>query len=146
MPLRIDRKRVREYINGKYSVQQLLASRCKVRVSVGQTFRCPFHDDNRKSAKLYPDNAFFCFAEGRQYKAHEIMLMTGTKIEELAKEVPDSYVQVEEKPKDIVSLYGEAVSRIRKQYIKTGDLRGLIEDWKREVINGRQAGVAEGKR
>lgn len=121
-------KRVIDYINSKYSVQDLLYKLYNIRVSAGYTFLCPFHDDSAKSAKLFDDNHFYCFAESRQYSAYDILKANGVSFSQLKNKVPDDYV-VEDKGarnSEILLAYARG---FREQFKESGDLEELIMLW-----------------
>lgn len=128
--------RVVSYINQIYRVEDLLLEIYGVRVHLGAKFLCPFHNDNRRSAKLFEDNSFFCFAEGKQYSPYWILIKAGKKHSELARLVPQEFVNEHEKRKYFdVEFYREMTIRLTEYYKKSNDLFGLIDNWNSIIQN-----------
>ena len=69
-----------EYLNKRVPVDVLLRHFHGICVSPNQTFRCPYHDDEVSSAKLFGDNAFFCFACQKQYTPYRILRKNGYSV------------------------------------------------------------------
>lgn len=123
----MDQRTVRSYINSAYRVEDLLYKYYGMSVGVGYTFQCPYHHDRRKSAKLYADNAFFCYACCKQFDPYTILCMSGVK--DLEKQVPAGYLPTEIKGRSGVSKLASVVTRIGAQFKLDRDLYKLTEEW-----------------
>ena len=69
-------------INKFYKVEDILEKLFNIRL-FSDTIICPFHDDNRKSAKVYHDkdgDRIYCFTESKQYAISDILLFKGGDI------------------------------------------------------------------
>jgi len=56
----------RALLNSKLSLLKML-KKLGAEVRANGTLCCPFHDDERPSAKLFPDNRMWCFTCGKMY-------------------------------------------------------------------------------
>lgn len=70
-------------MNSQVSMQALLKKHFGVDVAPGAGCRCPFHDDSRRSAKLFADNVLYCWAESRQYRPFDVLLLLGSTLQQL---------------------------------------------------------------
>jgi hypothetical protein len=122
-------KRIVQYVNKNYSVKDLLKKFYGLDVSVGYTFKCPFHNDKIKSAKLFPDNRFYCFAEGKQYSPYLIMRNAGFSFSDLSKEVPEDFEYDKEDIAIDDNFYKMIAFSFRDEFKKTGDIKKLIVNW-----------------
>ena len=121
-----DSFRVKEYINSKYSVIDLLNENFDMDVTEGTTCCCPFHEDNRRSMKVFKDAAW-CFAERIQFTPYKVLLEMGYTKEQLAAVVPDEY-KVEQKQ----NVNDEALKLLphaRQHFIKTSSISDLVTIW-----------------
>lgn len=122
--------KVAAFINETYSAQDLLYKMFKIRVTPGQTFRCPFHTDNRKSAKLYADNAFWCFACSKQFTPYRIMTSAGYTYEGLRKLMPPGFEPKEVKKKTFdEEFYKAIVAGLSKTFRETSNVLLLVDNW-----------------
>lgn len=143
----VDSRTVRAYIKSAYKVEDLLHRYHGISIGVGETFRCCYHDDRRKSAKLYADNSFWCYACCRQFDPYTIMIMAGVKPKDLEKLVPVGYVPTEIKGRSSVSKLASAVTVIGTQFKNDKDLYRLLESWIKvanELSEKRQDSVQVG--
>lgn len=85
------RRLIRAYYDSQYQVQNLLEEHFGIRVAPGDTFRCPFHDDNRNSAKIFDDNAFYCYACGLQYTPSRFFENLGYTSDQLMSKIPPGF-------------------------------------------------------
>lgn len=70
-------------INAHYSFHDLIKRFTGQRM-ITDTLLCPFHEDTRKSAKIYRDpdgERLHCFTETKQYKIVDYLLLMGEKLE-----------------------------------------------------------------
>jgi hypothetical protein len=71
------RREIRDLVNRAFSVKALLAE-LGVHVDGSQAILCPFHPDQRKSAKFYAhSNEVYCFAETKTFRAYDILKRLG---------------------------------------------------------------------
>jgi hypothetical protein len=121
-------KRVYQYINKNFKTQQLLVKFHGIHVAIDRTFRCPYHDDNRKSAKLFKD-AFHCWGCGRQYKPYHILKNNGYSFSDMVKMVPEDFEYLKEDIQINDAMYKAYVFSFREEFKRTGDIRKLIKNW-----------------
>lgn len=121
-------ERVVQFINKNVSLQELLMKYYKVSATPGRTFRCPFHSDDRKSAKLFNDNHFICFAEGRQYSSYSVLKKNGYTFLDLEKLVPQDF---ECSSSGFVDdgFYRFMSQNLGTEFKKTGDMQKLVSNW-----------------
>lgn len=130
--LRRQRSRIRHYVNEHVPVQALLRQLFNLDIDVGQTFRCPLHDDNRKSAKLYADNAFFCYACNVQFTPYRILRDKGYDLDQIAQQIPPDFMpdlSSEIERKEELERLKVVASGLRAQYVQDDDLVKLIWAW-----------------
>jgi hypothetical protein len=125
-------KEIINFANKKYRVQELLLQFHGIRVSPGYTFRCPYHDDGRKSAKLFEDNHFYCFAEAKQYSAYDVLKSNGISLVDIEKTIPEDYEDV---PEVFIEdkLYGALAVSFSEDFKKNGDIMKLIFNWHKAI-------------
>jgi hypothetical protein len=122
--------RVIDFVNQSYSAQQLLKYYCNVDAYVGEKFWCPFHKDNNPSAQLFQDNAFYCYAERKQYTPFNIMLAVGVPYDELAKMVPGDFVATKDQKKMFdEALYKQLVFMISKAFQRDHNIASVLDNW-----------------
>lgn len=122
--------KVADFINETYRVEDLLKDLYGVRVRPGDTFRCVFHADNRKSAKLYADNAFWCFACSKQFTPYRIMTSAGYTYEGLRKLMPPGFEPKEVKKKTFdEEFYKAIVAGLSKTFKETSNVLLLVDNW-----------------
>jgi hypothetical protein len=71
-------------INIYYKIEDLLEKYEGYR-PYSVTLKCPFHDDNRKSAKIHHDtdgDRIHCFTEGRQFTVSDYLMSKGLNLKE----------------------------------------------------------------
>lgn len=137
----MDLSKVALFINETYTVQELLWDHFKMRVSPGQTFCCPFHADNRKSAKLYEDNAFWCFACAKQFTPYRILTSLGFSYDELRKQLPKGYVpKVVKKKAFDEEFYKAVVENLSKVFKRSSNVLLLMQNWT-NVLKYKQSKV-----
>lgn len=139
-----EKKRVEAYINQSYAVEDLLRDLYGLRIEPGEKFLCPFHNDNRKSAKIFEDNAFYCFAEGRQYTPYWILINAGKTYEQLARLVPRDFHEymIRQKYFD-ETFYKTIVLRLSNTFKRKNDLLSVIENWE-SVLKYKESGERKG--
>lgn len=138
-----DWKRIIQYVNKKYNVQSLLKKFHGLNVCPGDTFKCPYHDDVKNSAQLFPDNKFYCYACVTQYTPYLIFKNNGFTIKNLADKVPDGFSYEKENVDFDDGFYQSVAFSFRNEYQKTNDLRKLIDNWN-TVIDYKE-GIKNGK-
>jgi len=147
--LQRQRARIRYFVNEKMQVQTLLRQMFQIDIDSGLTFRCPFHDDNRKSAKLFDDNAFWCFACQVQYTPYRMLRQAGYDLDQIAAHIPPDFrpdLSSEIERKERLERLKLVAFNLRAQHIKHGDLKKLNEAWvaefcKTEVLSEQDADV-----
>lgn len=123
-------KKVRDYTDQSYSVQQLLRQYYGIDVGVGSKFLCPFHQDNKDSAQLFADNRFFCHAERVQYSPFRMLLAMGAPYEEMAKLVPSDFVPADIQKKLFdVELYKQLVFMFSKVFQRDHNIASIMDNW-----------------
>lgn len=134
-------RRTAVYINQAYSVEELLWYYFKVRPNVNGTFKCPFHDDNRKSAQLFDDNRFFCYAEcNQQFTPTKIMLRMGVTVESLAALVPADFVETADSRKVFdVHMFRNLSFGIGKMFKQNHSLQAVMDNWVSVLSNLEKA-------
>ena len=137
-------KRVEAYINQAYDVEYLLRDMFGIRVNSGEKFLCPFHNDNRKSARIYDDNAFYCFAENRQYTPYWILINSGKTYHELARLVPRDFHDylIRQKYFD-ETFYKTLVLRLSDTYKRRNDIASVIDNWNSVLKNREEKKMSE---
>lgn len=125
-------KEIINFAKKKYKVQELLLQFHGIRVSPGYTFRCPYHEDRLKSAKLFEDNHFYCFAEFRQYSAYDVLKANGISLTDIEKTIPDGYEDVQEVFVED-KLYGALAVSFAEDFKKNRDIIKLIGNWHKAI-------------
>ena len=67
----------KEWVNQNVSLATLVQDHYGVDLPVGFTICCPFHRDTRKSAKVFPDNAVYCFTERKHFRPYDVLQLQG---------------------------------------------------------------------
>lgn len=112
-------------VNRHYSMVDLLSSHFGINARVGATLLCPFHVDSRKSAKLYEDNAVYCFTESKMFRPYNLLRFVGRSDEQIANSLPVEARNFKvSEPESSISLVD--VSALRIVYMKTGDLEAAV--------------------
>lgn len=96
----MEEKALRERIDRSYPIKTLLKKFLGFSPA-HNTILCPFHEDVRKSAKIFHDpdgDRIFCFSENRQFRASDLLLKFG---EELRDWDPGGPVKEEETAKKV---------------------------------------------
>jgi len=130
--LRKQRARIRAYVNENIRVQALLSQLFDLDVAEGQTFRCPMHIDERKSAKLYEDNAFWCFACQVQFTPYRVLRDQGYDLDQIAQHIPPEFMpdlssEIERKEQlDALKLTAQ---QMRSDFMRHGDLSVINLAW-----------------
>ena len=85
------------------------------------TFLCPFHDDNKKSAKFYDDaNNMYCFAERRVYGSYDMLRHLGASDKDIFLELKKAgklSIIVEERKTDRVDLDINFIKDLQKKVL-----------------------------
>lgn len=124
-----DEWRVAQYINQAFSPKTLLAKIYGLNVEVGRAFCCPFHNDQRKSAKLFGD-AVHCFKERRQYRAYDILMLNGFSFDELSKEVPKDFKFTAPIKRNLKDTWYKKTQEVARQwFINEHDFDKLTDSW-----------------
>lgn len=126
----IDR-RTAVYINQRFRVEDLLWEYFRIRPSVSGTFRCPFHDDNRRSAQLFSDNHFFCYAVcGQQFTPTKILMRVGVRPEQLVAMVPPDFVETGRVGFSFdFPAYKKIADSLAKVFRETRRLELMVDNW-----------------
>lgn len=83
----MDRKVFIKAVNQKFDLVGLLREmRCRIDM-VPTTLRCPFHEDNSKSAKLFEDNRLYCWACHKQYGSYDVLQVLGVSDDEITRKL-----------------------------------------------------------
>jgi len=80
--------RLQNIINAAYDMEALL-HHLKMYIKTSGSCQCPFHGDQKCSAKLYPDNSIFCWTCNRRYAPYDVL--------HTIMELPNSQIIVEVK-------------------------------------------------
>ena len=98
-------KREISQVNRQCSVA-LLLKRYGIDVDSSSKSYCPFHKDDRKSAKYYEDgNSFYCFAESKQYRAYDILKELGFSDDDIRQHVDMTKIPERRKPREVKSIF-----------------------------------------
>lgn len=89
-------ERLQRVINKKFDMVQLLNALGANIYQVPQTLRCPFHEDSRKSAKLFEDGHLYCWTCQRQYGAYDALIALGTTENQIRRMLMEVGVSAEE--------------------------------------------------
>lgn len=115
------------YLNKILKVEDLLEEYAGVEVHGGHTIHCPFHNDERKSAKFYKDNAVYCFAESKMYRPYDILLHYGVSFAEMQKRWPTDLDFTFEPEKRIIDReYWRLREKLNKEKFS---LDSVIKGW-----------------
>ena len=115
---------LRGSINEKLSMHVLLRDFLNVDALPGFTLHCPFHNDGRKSAKFFPDNAIFCYAESKMYRPFDLLIYIGMNYEEIA----DRYgVDLNFKLEKRILYKG--INEVRAKLWKNFSIPDLVTGW-----------------
>lgn len=124
-------RRTAVYLNQRFRVEDLLWEYFRIRPGVNGTFRCPFHDDNKRSAQLFADNRFFCYAVcGQQFTPTKILLRVGVRVDQLMRMVPPGFVET-----DNVSfafdfpLYKRMSENLARVFKETNRIDLVVDNW-----------------
>jgi hypothetical protein len=103
----------------------------RIRPSMNGTFRCPFHDDNKRSAQLFSDNQFFCYAVcAQQFTPTKILLRVGVRPEQLIAMVPPGFVESDRVGFSFdFPMYKKISDGLAKVFIDTHSLELVMENW-----------------
>ena len=126
---KIEIARIKAVANKVLKVENIL-SKLGLQVSPGESFCCPFHDDNRSSAKLYEDNAFYCYACGVQFTPYRCLKELGISDEEIGKNLPlEGYAGCIAEPIPLVIKLQPFVVEARRLFISGCKLDFLLDYW-----------------
>lgn len=126
----MEKRNLRRVINAHLSMVDLLRKHFHIHARVGGTLLCPFHDDSRKSAKLYPDNAVYCFTEAKMYRPYDLLKFVGLKDSQIEALAPiETFVPMTRS----VSVSEEVLRDIRGVFIKTGKLEYVVSSFYEQV-------------
>lgn len=121
--------RVVDWVNKTYNLSELLYKYHNIRVSPGNTFKCPYHSDGRRSAKLFEDNHFMCFAEHRQYTSYNVLRKNGISYQELSNMVPTNYEAIKKTTTSKIPILFTMSQQLNGEFKKGVSLRDLLGKW-----------------
>lgn len=116
-----------EVVNKHFSMEDLLRQYLGINARVGATLLCPFHADSRKSAKLYDDNAVFCFTESKMFRPYDLLRFVGQTDEQIVNKLPVEARNVKGVAKRSTSLVD--VSELRILFMRTGDFVSTVNEF-----------------
>jgi hypothetical protein len=124
-------RRTAVYINQRFRVEDLLWEYFRIRPGVNGTFRCPFHDDNKRSAQLFSDNRFFCYAVcGQQFTPTKILLRVGVKVDSLIRMVPSNFVETDKVGYVFnFPMYKKISESLAKVFKTTNRIELVMDNW-----------------
>lgn len=94
---------------------------------VPATLRCPFHEDNSKSAKLFEDNRMFCWTCHKQFGAYDALQVLGVSDSEIKRQLSQKGVVLLEKDKEF-TVDEEAAKTLKTQFrLKKIPMRGMLD-------------------
>lgn len=134
----MDRRTLIKAVNQKFDLVGLLrALRCRVDM-VPTTLRCPFHDDNSKSAKLFEDNRLFCWTCHKQYGPYDALQLLG---------VSDSEIMRQLSKMGVVILDPDRAFEVNEEWAKTLKTKyRLGEITLQKMLDGLYLLIADGER
>lgn len=116
----MDQKSFIKAVNQKFDLPGLLrALRCRVDM-VPTTLRCPFHEDNSKSAKLFEDNRLYCFTCHKQYGSYDALQLLGVSDADIKRKLSKMGVVVLDPDKEFV--VDEESAKILKTKYRLGEI------------------------
>ena len=83
----MDQRSFIRVVNQKFDLPGLLRAMQFHIDMVPTTLRCPFHEDNSKSAKLFEDNRLYCWTCQKQYGAYDALQAMGISDAEIKRKL-----------------------------------------------------------
>lgn len=124
----IDR-RIKQLVNVSYSMKDVLKYYTGY-APIADTLRCCFHDDHRKSAKIYHNedgDRIYCFTENKQYTVCDLIELYGGDINDwVTPEMKLQEIVIEDKELNFSPLEGfkKGEFGIEEVFLRTIQLKG----------------------
>ena len=109
--------KLKKAVNAKFDMAALLRQMGADIPMVPCTLACPFHNDNRKSAKLFEDNKMYCWTEQRMFGPYDALKALGVSDNKIQRMLMDVGIKASEIEEKKVEIDKEAATALRKRFL-----------------------------